>query len=485
MPEEHEHADPEEAPVTPPPPVRPYSRRANRLIPLITRTAIGVLMLVVAVGIFGALQASKPVIEAVDPTSSRQPVIVFEAARVPVQRQWRGYGTAEALDTADVPARVTATVESIPADVLPGARVTRGQLLVQLDKSDFDRQLEIAKQRIAELDAALSQLDVEEKRIADRLALEASDVAVARSDFDRQTRFRERNVGNQQDLDNAQRNLINAQRSQLLTQQEADLIGPRRRSLEAQKASQQSQVNLAELSQQRTTVLSPIDGVIQAINVEVGENLTAGQTIARVVAPSPVEVPIQLPASALGSVGVGDGVNLRPTSGAVSLIDRAGWSTSLSRINPAQDPMTRTLTVYADLSADDGSKLLPVPGMFLEAIVSVARSDERFVVPRRSIRQGRVQVVRNGEVISRPVDVLFNLSGPQPKFGLNDEQWAVVGDSLNDGDLVVVNAASQIADGTLVEPRVASVSTPHASKQTIPNAVKIPGAAEVPGGVTP
>lgn len=437
----------------------------NRLLALTTRIVVGVLMLALALVIFAVMSAAKPTVQVVDPAATRQTVIVFEAHRVPVQRQWRGYGTADALNTADVPARVTATVESIPPDILPGAKVTKGQLLVQLDDSDFKRQLEIAQQRIAEFDAALAQIDVEERRIAERLALEASDVAMARTDYDRQVQLRERRVNNDQDVDAAQRTLINAQRSQLQSQEAADLIAPRRLSLQAQKASQQSQVNLAELNQQRTTILSPIDGVLQAIDVEVGENLAAGQTIARVVALSPIEVPIQLPASARTSITAGDRVTLRPTSGPASLIDGLAWSTTISRINPEQDATTRTLTVYADLADDSGQARLPAPGMFLEASVSVAQSEDRFIVPRRAIRKGRIQVAQDGEVVSRPVEVAYTLSGLQPTFGLPDDQWAVIDDVLKEDDLVIVNAATQIADGTPVDPKPIKDSSAKAAAQ--------------------
>ncbi|MEM9417958.1 MAG: efflux RND transporter periplasmic adaptor subunit [Planctomycetota bacterium] len=464
---DHE-SNPIDTPETPEQPSRPAPRGTNQLLAMASRFVVAILMLGVAIMIFAFMSSTKPVVQEVDPAATKQTVIVFEAKRVPVQRQWRGYGTAEALYSADVPARVTATVESIPSEVRPGARVTKGQLLVQLDASDFERQLDIAQQRIAELDAALSQLDVEEDRLEERLALEDSDVAIAQTEYNRQLRFQERNVGTQQDLDTAERNLITAKRNQLLTREAADLIGPRRRSLEAQKASQQSQVNLAELNQQRTTILSPLDGVLQTIDVEVGENLAAGQTIARVVSLSPIEVPIQLPASSRLSVREGDRVILEPTSGPASLINGIGWTTTVARIAPEQDATTRTLTVYADITDETGNARLPAPGMFLEATVSIAEVEERFVVPRRSIRQGRIQVAQNGEVVSRPVQVAYTLSGTQPGFGLPDDQWAVIDDVLKDGDLVIVNAATRIADGTLVDPKPVKDNVSKASVQQTP-----------------
>lgn len=435
----------------------------NRLLALSTRLVVGLFMLFVAVAIFAILRAGKPPVEEVDPTATPRTVFAMAVKPVPVQRQWRGYGTAEALYSADVPARVTATVASIPPDILPGARVTQGQLLVQLDASDFERQVEITQQRIAELDAALAQLDVEEKRIEERLALEEADVAIAQTDYDRQVSLRERDVNNAQDVDAAQRTLINAKRSRLQTREAADLIGPRRQSLQAQKSSQQSQVNLAQVNQQRTTITSPIDGVVQSIDVEVGENLAAGQKVARVVALQRIEVPLQLPAAARSSVAVGDRVHLRPTSTPAVLGVAPGWSTTIARINPEQDPSTRTLTVYAELSREGDEFHLPAPGMFLEATVAVAEKTPRLIVPRRAIRKDRVQVIRDGVLVSRPVAVAYTVTGRKPGLGLDDDQWAVIDEGLEAGDLVLINAATLIADGTPVEVNLAGDADPGAA----------------------
>ena len=433
----------------------------NRLLALATRIGVAVLLLAAAAGIYFVLYSTRPQVEVTDPEANRPKVTVFAARRVPVQRQWLGYGSAEALDTADVPARVTATVEDIPKNVLPGASVTRGQTLVQLDRSDFQRQVEIATQRIAEIDAMLAQLDVEEQRMTERLALEDSDVAIAQTEYDRQLRFQQRDVATQQDVDAAQRTLITAQRSRLQTREALDLIGPRRLSLEAQKSSQQSQVNLAELNEQRTTVVSPIDGVIQSLEVEIGENLQAGARVARVVSPARIEVPIALPASARQTVAVGDKVVLRPTGPLPNIVGQAntlGWTTTICRIAPEQDADTRTLTVFAELMQDSKKPvLLPAPGMFLAASVWVSDVEQRFVVPRQAVRAGRIQVVSDGVLVSRAADVAFNVTGKQPVFGLAEDQWAVLNDGvLEAGDLVVANASTRLADGTAVETNLAN-----------------------------
>jgi multidrug efflux pump subunit AcrA (membrane-fusion protein) len=428
----------------------------NALVRLATRVGLGVLMLAVAGGLYFALYSTRPQVETVDPEQARPIANVFRVEPVEVQHQWLGYGTAEPLVSADVPARVTATVESIPDDIEPGRTVTAGQILVRLDPSDFERQLEIAQQRIAEIDAALAQLEIEQARLRESLELEDADVALAQTEYDRQLEFRQRDVNNPQDVDNAQRILINAQRARLQTRQALDLIEPRRQSLQAQRASQQSQVQIAELNRKRTTIVSPIDGVIQSLAVEVGENLTAGQPepVARVVALDRIEVPLALPASARGDVRVGDRVLLEPTGAGLTAAAPSGWTTQVDRIAPEADATTRTFTVFAVIDTQDGESSPPQPGAFLRGRVFVNQVEPRLIVPRSAIRAGRLQVVEDDVLISRSVEVDFHVVGRFPRFGLAEDQWAVLAEGVVEpGALVLANAATRRADGTAVQTR--------------------------------
>ncbi|MEE9405091.1 MAG: efflux RND transporter periplasmic adaptor subunit [Algisphaera sp.] len=430
------------------------------------RLGLGLLLLGGAVLFAAVLIKSRPKVQSKLAEDVRPVVRTFAAQQSEVRRQWAGQGTAQALRSADVPARVMATVVERVDGVRPGTAVTEGQVLVRLDAEDFLREAEAARQRIAEIDASLAQLQVEWDRLNERLALEDSDVAMARTEFNRQVRLNEREVTTGKDVDIARRTLITAQRSQLTTRQTADLIAPRRRKWEAQKAGQEAKVNLAELARQRTEIVSPLTGVVQALDVEVGENVSVGQRVARVVAVDRVEVPVALPAAAGLTVAVGDRLTLRVSGHRALGAFRPTWLTVVARVAPEYDQETRTLTVYAELASggaelaargaesDTSRRMLPPPGMFLEATVEVSQSALRWVVPRRAVREGRIQVVQAGTLASRGVEVDFYISGLRPELSPDDDQWAVLrGDALTPGVQVLIDAANRLPDGTAVEMR--------------------------------
>lgn len=97
-------------------------RRLAPVLALAVRFGLGLILLVVAVGVFRWLERTRPEPGQVDPESIRPRVAVLELRPMAVERTWTGFGTARAMDAADVPARVTATVLEIPPASKPGRR---------------------------------------------------------------------------------------------------------------------------------------------------------------------------------------------------------------------------------------------------------------------------------------------------------------------------------------------------------------------------
>lgn len=421
-----------------------------KTVALVIRTVVGLFLLVAAVGIFLALKYSAPTIETDDqPRALRVPV--FEAQQVELPRQWRGFGTVEADRAADVPARVGATVTELPEAIEVGRVVEAGALLVQLEDSDFVNDRDSAQQRIEEVKAGLEQLAVEERRLADRLALQEQDAELARADYQRQVDRQGQGGASPADVDRARRTLLQAERAVLDVRQSIDGIAPRRSGLLAQEKSAMSQRDLAQQNVDRARIVAPIGGVLEAVDVEEGENVTPGSRIARIVDPRVIEVPIQLPASARGDISVGDSVTVLSRSHPPDCT----WSAEVTRVGAINDP-TRTFTVFARIDQSavplsefvrGGGQRVLVPGVFVTARLTTARGEPRWIVPARSVQEGRVRLVEGRHIVSRPVTITFDYEGTFEQFDVPDDQWVVLNEALVPGDMVVLSASLSILDG--------------------------------------
>lgn len=431
---------------------------------LVIRLVLAVVLIAGGVAVFAMLQATAPQLDEAAADRARTRVLTYTPIAVPVQRPFRGYGTARPLDATNVPARVTATVIDVPDNILDGAAVSAGDLLAELDPTDFTAEVERLDAALAELDATLAQLDTQESRLTERLALEEEDLAIATAELARVQRLAERNVATDQDLDRARSAELAARRALTLTRETLDTLTPRRTGVAAQRAGLQAQRRLADENLARTRVTAPIAGVLQTVTVEPGESVAPGQQVARIVDPTVLEVPIQLPAAAQSAVSVGDAVTLRPTNDPQRV-----FTATIARVAPEVDPASRSLTVFALL--DQRELPMPqrlAPGTFVEADVLTGDATPRLTIPRRAIRKQRVQAVRPDEqgiskIVSIAVEPLYPLRQALPETGLDDEEWAVLAnDALPGGVEILATGSSTLLDGQAVTP-VSKAATPEAT----------------------
>jgi membrane fusion protein (multidrug efflux system) len=423
------------------------SKAPRVIISIVTRAAVSLVLLVLAASVFWALYASRPESPSVQHDAPAPRVLVMAIEAVPIRRQWRGYGTARAMDSANVPSEVSAIVEERPAHIQPGARVARGDVIIRLDDSDFARQVEIAEKVIAEIEAELAQLEVEKDAWEDRAALAAEDTAMAQADLNRVEEAFRRNAAREREVDLARQALIAARRVEVAAGEELLKVAPRRQRLEALKAQQEAQLRLAKHNQERSTITSPLDGVLQAVDVELGESVTPGERVARVVSLGRIEVPIRVPASARLALRIGDTVRLFSTGEATMT-----WNARLARIAPEDDETSRTVTVFAELEQNADAAQALAPGRFVEGEVVAADPQMLIAVPRRAVFAERIAIVEDGIVRTLPVNVMFHLNGSLPALGVPDQEWVVIENELPEGTLLVLNKAMSVVEGERVEP---------------------------------
>jgi len=434
------------------------THRTGRIISIVTRMVIGFGLIAAAGGIYQLLWQTRPQPAQVQGEQTLPRVTVMQPHPVPVSRRYTGYGTAEAMDSVDVPARVTATVQQVPDAILVGNAIAKGQLLVRLDDSDFVQQLEMATQQMEQINADLELLDVEKKSLERRLEIVEEDVALAEAEYERVRDARMQGAATPRELDQARQAVLQADRARVELREQLERLTPRRMRLESQLEQQKSNRKLAQLNVDRCTVESPIAGVLQAVDVEPGESLTPGQRIARVVDLSRIEVPLRLPAQARREIGVGDEVTLSSTG-----TEALTWRAKARRIAPENERSTRTIAVYAEVRQDPTSPNLLAPGMFVAGTAMSAQHTQRWVVPRRSLRGEEIMVVKNNMVSTRPVRVDFHIQEKFPQLGLSDEQWAVLAEPLEADALVVLDAGRKLAEGSSVSPVVVNGGGPDAA----------------------
>ena len=322
--------------------------------------------------------------------------IVLEAK--PVGERAEFPGEVRARYESRLGFRVGGKIVARKVDV--GAIVKRGQLLMQLDPQD----LKLAEaQTLAALRAAETNRDL------------------AQADFKRHQDLRARNFVSQAVLDAKEAALKAAQSN-----------------VDAARATYRGQANQAGYA----SLVSDADGVVTAVEAEVGQVVAAGASVVRVARTDEKEVVIGVPEDKVGALRRVEQVTVRLWANPDNAI--AG---KIREIAPVADPATRTYPVKVALPARSDARL----GMSATVQLSAGGGAAAVRVPLTALVQHKgsssVWVVEQGAVRLVPVQV----AGPAGNE-------LVLAGGVRPGQTVVTAGANRLKDGQKVRILTADVA---------------------------
>lgn len=378
------------------------------------------------------------------------PVVVrtMTAVERPVSREHRGYGVVRAVRAVNIAAEIDGVVREKPARIEEGARVDRGELIVAIDPGDYRDRADALERNIEGVEAQLDLLRIQDNAAREQAALADEALAAIDREIERLRAAQERGAATANEIDQQIRARIAVARDRVGAVESASAIAPRRAQLEAQAASLRADAERARRDLERASIVSPIVGTIQEVDVEIGERVRIGDRVARVLDPTRLEVPLRLPLSAASDVRVGSPASLRadgPGGGE--------WGGNVVRVAPEADPDRRTITVYVEVEQDAPVGRAPdlPPGRFVLASVS-AREASAVLLPRGAVSDDRVMVITNtGEIESRAVSVAYYTEGDFPELVVGESQWAVLASGLRAGETIAVSNLSKLHPGMRVE----------------------------------
>ncbi|MBV6523118.1 MAG: Multidrug resistance protein MdtA [Gemmatimonadaceae bacterium] len=319
-------------------------------------------------------------------------------------------GSLEPIQTIVVKAQVAGRIRRITVD--RGSRVSRGQVLVELEAEGVRGQAASAQAGVVSAEAALA-LANQRLEAAKRL-----NAAGAISDIELRTSEASQHAAAAQ---------FEFARAQLATAKEANA---------------------------RTSIASPIDGVVSARRMEAGEAVKDGDQVLELVDIGTLELVAQ--------VGVDEAVKVRVGLPVTFTIDALGGQTfqgRVARIDPRASAGTRQVGLAAQLP-NPGGRI--VAGQFARGRVLTggARRDSAVAIPVAAVSDsaGRAQVfvIHDGKLALRPVTL-----------GARDESrgFVAVTSGLTDGEQILARPVSGAANGLPVTIATDSLATPPAGKR--------------------
>ena len=439
---------------------------------VVLRVAIAAAVLLVGFGIAYTLYATKPDLPPrAEGFSTALVVGTIPATRADVDRVWSGYGTARAMNAVNLAAELPGRIAERPEGIEPGNRVGTGDLIVQIEQTDFLARSRAADQFVAQALADLESLKIDEAAWREQLDIAEEQAGIERRELSQAYAALEQGAANPSEIDRRTKALRSLEAQVSTIRQQFQRVPSRRATLEATLDRARADAEVARQNVRRTAITAPFEGVLERVNVEAEEYVNVGSPIARLVDIAHIEVPLKIPASALGYVRVGDAATLRPDGPATHT-----WPGTVGRISPEVDPASRSITVFVEVtqnaadfqSPSHDSTTLLLPGQFVVCTITGAPEADRLIVPRRAVQDGVLYVaVPNGRGgwIARKADVraVFHTTGSFPEIDTVERQWTVLDTTdIPDGTPIIVTNLDVMIDGKIVDTasRAAGKDTP-------------------------
>jgi RND family efflux transporter MFP subunit len=235
-------------------------------------------------------------------------VIKLESENFKVELTSHGIVKPTAITTLNP--QVTGIVAKIAANFENGSFVEKGEILVELDQSDFQSQISSAAAALARAEASLAQ----EKARADQALRNWQDIG----------------------FDEKPNDLV--------------LRKPQLKEAEANVAAQQASLERAQRNLARTKIRAPYDGRVRSRNIGLGQSVGSSTKLGELYATAYAEVRLPLSTRQLGKIDI-DAINFEyipvVLEDALHAYDDRKWPAKIVRVEGELDPNSRELFVVA------------------------------------------------------------------------------------------------------------------------------------------
>lgn len=368
-------------------------------------------------------------------------------------------GSLIAFETSDIAPKSAGKVVNISANV--GEFVGQGAVIAKLDERDAQLQLTSARANVAQAIAGVRQAEA-------RLGLSTNgtfnaatipEVRAANANYEQaaaelrqaeanEKRYRDlvvtgdvssQNYENYRTLRDTARARVNNALQQLEGARNAA-----RQNNEAIKSAQaavdasRTQIGLAEQAIADTTVRAPFAGFISNRPVAVGEYVSSASIVATILRTNPIKVQMQVAEANVPFITIGRGVSI-----VVDAYKDRKFGGTITAINPAIDPTSRSVVVEA--SIENGDNALR-SGMFATAQINREGGSNGVFVPKtavfndQSTQSYRLFVIQEGVAKLRVI-----------QLGAEENDQIQIISGVNADETVATSNLSQLYEGAKVQ----------------------------------
>lgn len=358
------------------------------------------------------------------------------------QPEIRVYGEIVAARSVDLRSLVSGQVTSVNPKLKSGGVVDKDEVLLEVDRFNFEGALREAQANAAETEAKIQEANARVELEKSKLSSLRDQLQLASNDLARIEQLRSRGTATEKQVED--RKLILSQREQAVEQSEITLTveSARIEQLRATMLRLNWKIEQSKRDLQNTRLTAPFRATVSASSVEIGKLVNANDVVVSMYQGDSLEARFVLTDERFGRLQADKaGVAGR----AVEVVWNVGgidhsYSGMVDRIGAEITSASGGVELFAIVDAGDGPVQLR-PGAFVEITLPDRTFENHFRVPEASLYEGdRVYVAVDGALQERIVRV-----------SAHDGEDVLIAEGLEDGDEVLVTRISEIGPGLKVQ----------------------------------
>lgn len=437
----------------------------------IIRALNGLLLVAVTLGLIGfgvfelQTRLNKPERKFQPPTREQvHSVEVQNLAPQDIRPVITTYGEIQSRRSLVLRAPASGEVVEMADELRDGQSVLSGQQLLIVDPGSQQSRYSDARAALAEAEAELSEARNTLVLGEQELAAAQRQVNLQSKELQRQRTLKKNGLATESNVSSAELALTNAE--QTLLNRNQSLVTASKRVERADLKIERARIDLADAERDLgdTRLTAPFAGILDAVNLELGQRVNQNEVIGNLIDPAALEAVFRVPNYQFAALLDSEGQLLRQPVKVVLKLGELELTTNgtIDRIAAVIGKGQSGRLVYATLQIDQNSILRPDDFVRVE-IEEPALSQVATIPATAATADGRVLIVNSDQRLEeRQLNVLRRL----------DDELVV---SSNRLDLqVVTQRQPQLGSGVKVKilNPVASASAP-ANQETVPELVAL------------
>ncbi len=358
------------------------------------------------------------------------PVRVQDAISKTLDKSIDITGSLEADESVNLSSEVAGRISTVRVDF--GQTVRKGDIIAELDKREFQWQLDRAKATLAQTAARLAMKSPDDAFPTSTPSIRQAEAQLedARSKFASASKL-------VQSGDIAKERATELEKAMDARQAVLDAARDDLNMMIAQLRAQKADVELATKRLGDTIIRAPFDGGITSKAVSPGQYIKENTTIATLIKTNPVRLRVEVPENYSSLVKPGSTVSFTTDAA-----PGKEFTARIQTLNPSFDSKNRTLVAESKFAVTDPRLR---PGSFVQVKLVTMKDNQVVMVPKNAVFAvaglNKVFVIRQGKAVEIRMTP-----------GIEENGWAEVPNgTIQAGEKVAVSNLLNLVNGSPVK----------------------------------